>query len=75
MQRQCACTVPIHRPSLEIEGCIIPSSPTLRFLGILFDNELGWGPQQAAVLTKGQQWIQQVSRLAHPSKGAPGTCL
>ncbi|KAF8988368.1 hypothetical protein BDQ17DRAFT_1257723, partial [Cyathus striatus] len=54
---------------------MVPAPPTAQFLGVLFDNELWWGPQRAAVLVKGQRWVQQVSRLARPSKGTSGACL
>ncbi|KAF8998371.1 hypothetical protein BDQ17DRAFT_1247747, partial [Cyathus striatus] len=44
-------------------------------LGLILDNELWWGSQQAAALAKGQTWLQWVLRVAKSASGVAASCI
>ena len=62
-------TKPILRPSIEIDGHVIESSTTHKFLGVHIDQELRFKEQTAEALRKGTKWIEQYKHLAKTMKG------
>ena len=65
-------TMPITRPPITINGHLIKSSPSLKFLGIILDQELRFTAQADNAAAKGKFWITQTRRIAKSSKGIKG---
>ena len=57
------------RPSLALPGITLDPTPNAKYLGIILDQHLNWGPQLAQVRGKGSKWASQIRRLARPSWG------
>ena len=57
------------RPSLALPGITLDPAPNAKYLGIILDQHLNWGPQLAQVRGKGSKWAAQIRRLARPSWG------
>jgi hypothetical protein len=47
---------------------IIPVS-SMKYLGVLVDQSLGWKAQQAYTIEKGTKWAMQIRRIVRPSWG------
>ena len=58
----------IH-PPLSIRGTTIAMVPTHKFLGVMLDQELQWGPQANYAVAKATKWTLAYRRLACPSTG------
>ena len=58
-----------ERPPLVLPDVTVPPSPNAKYLGIILDQHLNWGPQLAQVRGKGAKWASQIRRLARPSWG------
>ena len=57
------------RPPLTLTGITIEPTASAKYLGIILDQHLNWGPQLAQVRGKGSKWASQIRRLARPSWG------
>ena len=57
------------RPSLQLPGITLEPTRNAKYLGIILDQHLNWGPQLAQVRGKGSKWASQIRRLARPSWG------
>ena len=57
------------RPALTLPDVTIEPTPNAKYLGIILDQHLNWGPQLAQVRGKGSKWASQIRRLARPSWG------
>ena len=64
--------IPQPRPDLILNGQVIKSMMTVKFLGLHIDRELKWKEQIAAVIGKGRDWLRQCNRLVKISGGVPG---
>jgi Reverse transcriptase (RNA-dependent DNA polymerase) len=62
-------TVPLHRPSIQLNGILIEPSKSCRFLGVTFDQELCWSEQAKSALGKATKWTLMYQRLAKQSTG------
>ena len=58
-----------ERPPLVPPDVTVAPSPNAKYLGIILDQHLNWGPQLAQVCSKGTKWVSQIRRLARPSWG------
>ena len=58
----------IH-PPLSIRGMTIATVSTHKFLGVMLDQELRWGPQANYMVAKATKWTLTYRRLARPSMG------
>lgn len=56
--------IPQPRHNMELNGQIIKSTSTVKFLGLHINRELRWKEQVAAAIGKGREWLRQCSRLA-----------
>src|ERR1700733_9329346 len=65
-------TIPLPRPPLVINGHAINSSPSLKFLGIVLDQELQFTAQANHAAAKGKYWITQTRRVSKLGKGIKG---
>jgi ribonuclease HI len=62
-----------QRPSLKLPGVTIEPTHSTKYLGIILDQHLNWGPQLAQVRGKGSTWTTQIKRLTRPTWGlTPG---
>ena len=62
-------SVPEPRPSLQLRDAIIKPSPTHKYLGVIFDQELRWREQTEHAVAKAAKWTLQFRRLTRPSTG------
>ena len=60
---------PEPRPSLQLCGDTIKPSPTHKYLGIIFNQELWWREQMEHAAAKAAKWTLQFCRLTRPSTG------
>lgn len=58
-----------QRPPLELSGVTIEPTQSTKYLGIILDQHLNWGPQLAQVRGKGSMWTAQIKRLTRPTWG------
>jgi hypothetical protein len=65
-------TIPLPRPPIIINGHAINSSPTIKFLGIILDQELCFKAQADHAAAKGKFWITQTRRISKSAKGIKG---
>jgi hypothetical protein len=65
-------TIPLPRPPININGHSINSSPTIKFLGIILDQELRFKAQADHAAAKGKFWITQTCRISKSAKGIKG---
>ncbi|EIM78935.1 uncharacterized protein STEHIDRAFT_70092, partial [Stereum hirsutum FP-91666 SS1] len=62
-----------HPPLVIPDLAIVPSSPSAKYLGAHFDQELRWHVQAQYAVKRGLDWTLQLRRLAKPSSGlSPG---
>jgi hypothetical protein len=57
------------RPPFNLQGTVLDPVPTTKYLGIILDQHLNWGPQLVSVHGKGTKWTSQIKRLTRPSWG------
>ena len=62
----------VPRHNMELNGRIIKSTLTIKFLGLHIDRELRWKEQIVVAIGKGREWLRQCSRLAKTSAGISG---
>ena len=60
---------PEPQPSLQLRSATIKPSPTHKYLGIIFDQELWWREQTEHAAAKAAKWTLQFFRLTRPSTG------
>jgi hypothetical protein len=65
-------TIPIPRPSVIINGQEIKPSPTIKFLGLILDQELKFKAHADYAAAKGKFWITQTRRISKTAKGIRG---
>jgi hypothetical protein len=58
-----------ERPPLILPDVTIQPSRSAKYLGIILDQNLTWGPQLAQVKGKGSTWTAQIKRLTRPTWG------
>jgi hypothetical protein len=56
-------------PPFNLQGTVLDPGPTAKYLGIILDQHLNWGPQLASVHGKGTKWTSQIKRLTRPLWG------
>ena len=59
----------INRPPLTLPGCIIKPTTSMKYLGLILDQNLNWREQLAYVTGKGSKWAAQVRRVTRPTWG------
>ena len=57
------------RPPLVLPEITVEPSQSAKYLGIVLDQNLNWGPQLAHVRGKGSKWAMQIKRLTRPTWG------
>ena len=62
-------TIALHRPSVTINGQEIKASQSLKFLGVILDQELRFKAQADHAAAKGKFWITQTRRISKTTKG------
>lgn len=65
-------TMSTPRPPIVIDSHSIKLSPSLKFLGIILDQELRFKAQADHAAAKGKFWITQTRRIAKSGKGIKG---
>ena len=60
---------PEHRPDLHLHGAVIKPSPTHKYLGVIFDQELRWREQVECVTGMAAKWTLCFHRLMKSSFG------
>jgi hypothetical protein len=65
-------TIPIPRPSVTINGQGIKHSPTIKFLGLVLDQELKFKAHADYAAAKGKFWITQTRHILKSAKGIKG---
>ncbi|KAG8732052.1 hypothetical protein FRC10_001267, partial [Ceratobasidium sp. 414] len=63
------------RPTLTIDSQDITHVFSHTLLGVIIDKELRWKDQCNKALTRGMQWVTQLSRLGNMSYGASASVL
>jgi ribonuclease HI len=58
-----------HRSPLILPEIMIEPTQSTKYLGIVLDQNLKWGPQLAHVHGKGSKWAMQIRRLTRPTWG------
>jgi ribonuclease HI len=58
-----------HRSPLILPEITIEPTQSAKYLGIVLDQNLKWGPQLAHVHSKGSKWAMQIRRLTRPTWG------
>jgi hypothetical protein len=56
-----------ERPPLILPDVTIAPSQSVKYLGIILDQNLNWAPQLAYICGKGTSWMSQIKRLTSPS--------
>ena len=57
------------RPLLVLPSVMLKPSANAKYLSIILDQHLNWGPQLAQVRGKGSKWVSQIRHLARPTWG------
>jgi hypothetical protein len=57
------------RMTLQLLQIRIEPSTSMKYLGVIVDQNLNWKVQQAHAVGKGTKWVAQIRRLARPSWG------
>lgn len=57
------------RPPLILPEIRVEPTQAAKYLGIVLDQNLKWGPQLAHVRGKGSKWAMQIKRLTRPTWG------
>ena len=65
-------TIPLTRPSVTINGQEVKPSLSLKFLGVILDQELRFKAQADYAAAKGKFWITQTRRVSKTAKGIKG---
>ena len=55
------------RTPLDLPEITIEPTQSAKYLGIVLDQNLNWGPQLAYVRGKGSKWAMQIKRLTRPT--------
>src|ERR1700677_520878 len=58
-----------HRSPLQLPEIAVEPMQSAKYLGIVLDQNLKWGPQLAHVCGKGSKWAMQIKRLTRPTWG------
>jgi ribonuclease HI len=58
-----------NRPPLQLPEITVEPMQNTKYLGIVLDQNLKWGPQLAHVRGKGLKWAMQIRRLTRPTWG------
>jgi len=58
-----------RRSPLHLPQTIIQPTESTKYLGVIFDQNLGWKQQHAHAIGKGTKWAMQIRRLVKPSWG------
>ena len=64
-----SCNKNVDRPHLTLRGTTIAPQASHKFVGVLLDQGLCWGPQADYALAKAAKWTLAFRRLAQPSSG------
>jgi len=56
-----------RRSLLHLPQTIIQPTESTKYLGVIFNQNLGWKQQHAHAIGKGTKWAMQIRRLAKPS--------
>jgi hypothetical protein len=59
----------VPRPSVTINGQVVRVSPSLKFLGVILDQELQFKVHVDYAAAKGKYWITQTRRISKSMKG------
>lgn len=62
-------TIAMPRPTVVINGQVIKASQSLKFLGVILDQELKFKAQTDHTAAKGKYWIMQTRRISKTTKG------
>lgn len=65
-------TIPLPRPSVSINGQQVKPSLSLKFLGVILDQELQFKAHADYAAAKGKFWIMQTRRVSKTAKGIKG---
>jgi hypothetical protein len=57
------------RPPLQLPEITVEPTQSAKYLGIVLDQNLNWGPQMAHIRGKGSKWAMQIKRLTRPTWG------
>lgn len=59
------------RPPLTIQGATITPSPSHKFLGVIFDQELCWRKHTTYTMAKGARYAMLLRHLSKSAQGVP----
>jgi ribonuclease HI len=59
----------VPRPNLSLPHGTVEPKRSVKYLGVILDQHLGWAPQRAYTIEKGTKWASQIRRLARPGWG------
>jgi len=59
----------IPRPNLVLSHGPVEPKGSIKYLGVILDQHLGWAPQRASAIEKGTKWTSQIKRIAKPGWG------
>ena len=59
----------IPRPKLTLPHGEVEPKRSVKYLGVVLDQHLGWTPQRANAIEKGTAWALQIKRIARPGWG------
>jgi hypothetical protein len=57
------------RPNLSLPYRTVEPKRSIKYLGVILDQHLGWAPQRAYTIEKGTKWASQIRRFARPGWG------
>ena len=63
------------RTPIRVRDILIQPSPTYKFLGVIFDQELRWKPQVEYAFAKAMKWIMLFKRIAKNRSGISSQLL